>query len=76
MFNQLLLGNKPTSLEKMKSYFLTSALITQSITLISQPLIHGVPEVASSEISSYFLNLTTSVTTSSAFIFYFFPEPI
>ncbi|EJV53276.1 hypothetical protein HMPREF1345_01355 [Enterococcus faecium TX1337RF] len=39
-------------------------------------MIHGVPEVASSEISSYFLKLTTSVTTSSAFIFYFFPEPI
>ncbi|OOL62792.1 hypothetical protein B1P86_01885 [Enterococcus faecium] len=32
MFNQLLLGNKLTSLENMRSYFLTSALITQSIT--------------------------------------------
>ncbi|EGP5092987.1 hypothetical protein EX290_04765 [Enterococcus faecium] len=41
MFNQLLLGNKPTSLENMKSYFLTSVLITQSVTLISQPLFHN-----------------------------------
>ncbi|EJX47073.1 hypothetical protein HMPREF1379_03239 [Enterococcus faecium R497] len=38
MFNQLLLGNKLTSLENMRSYFLTSALITQSITQFSQPL--------------------------------------
>ncbi|PQG07040.1 hypothetical protein CUS44_04160 [Enterococcus faecium] len=38
MFKRLLLGNKPTSLENMKSYFLTSVLITQSITLISRPL--------------------------------------
>ncbi|PQF48595.1 hypothetical protein CUS70_13270 [Enterococcus faecium] len=37
MFNQLLLGNKLTSLENMKSYFLTSALITQNITQFSQP---------------------------------------
>ncbi|EGP5165729.1 hypothetical protein CUS92_11555 [Enterococcus faecium] len=41
MFNQLLLGNKPTSLENMKIYFLTSVLITQSVTPISQPLFHN-----------------------------------
>ncbi|MBL5005059.1 hypothetical protein CUZ96_0727 [Enterococcus lactis] len=44
----------------MRSYFPVFFSNTQVKPLISQPLIHGVPEVA-----SYFLKLITSVTTST-----------
>ncbi|OSP66010.1 hypothetical protein EFM1CSP_18465 [Enterococcus faecium] len=65
MFNQLLLGNKLTSLENMRSYFLTSTLITQSITQFhnlflkrcSKACICGNKPNPTKNMSSYFLRL-------------------
>ncbi len=49
-------------------------LIPIGSTSLLQPLIHGVPEVASSEISGNFLKLTTSVTASTVNDVYSFSE--
>ncbi|EGP5149033.1 hypothetical protein ELZ30_15240, partial [Enterococcus faecium] len=46
--------------QNMRNYFAICFSNTQVRTLILQPLIHGVPEVA----SSYFLKLITSGTSS------------
>ncbi|EJX56112.1 hypothetical protein HMPREF1366_01291 [Enterococcus faecium ERV26] len=47
MFHLLLLGNKPTRLENMRSYFLSSVLITQNKSQLSQSLLNDVPSAAS-----------------------------
>ncbi|MBL5001133.1 hypothetical protein CUZ91_2195 [Enterococcus xinjiangensis] len=44
-------------MKNMRSCFLKLLLVTQSETADSQPLIHGVPEVASSEISRNFTKI-------------------
>lgn len=49
-------------------------LILIASTSLLQPLIHGVLEVASSEISGNFLKLTTSVTASTVNDVYSFSE--
>ncbi len=42
-------GNKPSQTKNMRGYFCLAVLITWCRTAFSQPLIHGVPEVASSK---------------------------
>ena len=42
-------GNKPSQTKNRRSYFCLAVLITWCRTAFSQPLIHGVPEVASSK---------------------------
>ena len=47
-------GNKPNQTKNMRSYFCLAVLITWCRAAFSQPLIHGVPEVAPSKISRNF----------------------
>ncbi|EJX76039.1 hypothetical protein HMPREF1370_02924 [Enterococcus faecium P1123] len=51
MFNQLSLDISFKKRQNMRNYFAVCFSNTQVKTLISQPLIHGVPEAASTEIS-------------------------
>ena len=61
-------GNKPNQTKNMRSYFCLAVLITWCRAAFSQPLIHGVPEVTSSEISRNFTKKPSkSQTDKSAF---------
>ena len=58
-------GNKPNQTKNMRSYFCLAVLITWCRTAFSQPLIHGVPEVASSEISRNFTKIWEAIFVNS-----------
>ena len=49
----------------MRSYFYLAVLITWCRTAFSQPLIHGVPKVASSEISRNFTKIWEAISVNS-----------
>ena len=58
-------GNKPNQTKNRRSYFCLAVLMTWCRTAFSQPLIHGVPEVASSKISRNFTKIWEAIFVNS-----------
>ena len=58
-------GNKSNQTKNRRSYFCLAVLMTWCRTAFSQPLIHGVPEVASSKISRNFTKIWEAIFVNS-----------